>query len=84
MPMEQLPEILRCPETKQKVSVAPPELVRSVREAQAAGRLFQASGKPVAAQMEAGLVREDGRLLYPVVDGIPVMLKEEAIIIVRI
>ena len=30
-------------------------------------------------QIEAGLVREDGRILYPVRDDIPVMLIDEAI-----
>ena len=32
-------------------------------------------GKPIT----EGLVREDGRILYPVEDGIPVMLVEESI-----
>jgi uncharacterized protein YbaR (Trm112 family) len=35
-------------------------------------------GSAVAESIEAGLVREDGRILYPVRDGIPVMLIDEA------
>jgi uncharacterized protein YbaR (Trm112 family) len=31
--------------------------------------------------VKAGLVRDDGRLFYPVIDDIPVMLKDEAIVI---
>lgn len=33
------------------------------------------------AQVAAGLVTSDGRLLYPVRDGIPVMLVEEVIVL---
>jgi len=59
--------LLRCPETKQPVHIAPPELLE---------RLSNAHG---GARIEAGLVREDGRVLYPVRNGIPIMLVEEAI-----
>lgn len=81
MPLTEFAELLRCPETRRKLAVAPPELLQRMRAEQAAGKLFHASGKPVAAPVSAGLLREDGGLLYPVIDGIPVMLKDEAIII---
>jgi uncharacterized protein YbaR (Trm112 family) len=81
MPLSEFTELLRCPETWQKLSVAPPDLMQRLRAGQAAGKLFHASGKPVGAPVEAGLLREDGRLLYPVIDDIPVMLKDEAIVI---
>lgn len=31
--------------------------------------------------LEAGLIREDGQVLYPVVNGIPVLLADEGIVL---
>ncbi len=45
----------------------------------ATGGVKNRGGEPVAEPIEAGLVREDGTLLYPVRDDIPVMLVDEAI-----
>ncbi len=72
-------EILVCPETKQPVRLAEAELVGRLNKAQARGELLNRAGRPLAEPMEAGLVREDGAFLYPVIDGIPVMLIEEGI-----
>jgi uncharacterized protein YbaR (Trm112 family) len=71
----ELLEILRCPETLQKLSPAPPELIERL----ASGPLRNRGGSPV--KLEAGLVREDGAVIYPVKDGIPVMLIDEAILV---
>ena len=37
------------------------------------------TGQPVTENIEGGLVREDGKFLYPVRNSIPVMLIDEAI-----
>ncbi len=52
-------EILRCPETQQKLRPATAEECRQ-------------------AGCKAGLVREDGLVLYPITDGIPCLVKEAA------
>ena len=44
-----------------------------------AGPLRNRGGEPVPEPIQEGLVREDGKVLYPVDDGIPVMLIEESI-----
>ncbi len=44
-----------------------------------AGRLRNRGGETVKERISEGLVREDGRILYPVDDGIPVMLIDESI-----
>jgi len=72
-------EILVCPETKQPVSEAPQELLDRLNEQVRDKTLRNRGGTPVADLIAEGLVREDGRILYPVDDGIPVMLIEESI-----
>ena len=44
-----------------------------------AGRVHTRGGRAVTEPIAEGLVREDGRILYAVDDGIPVMLIEESI-----
>jgi len=75
----ELLEILACPETKQPVRLADDELVRRVNAAAADGTLKNRDGQSVTEPIDAGLLREDGRYLYPVRDDIPVMLIGEGI-----
>lgn len=82
MPMtvdHRLLEILVCPETKQPVKVAGADLLERVNQAVAAGTLKNRGGETVRDPISEGLVREDGGVLYPVRDDIPVMLLDEAI-----
>ena len=75
----ELLEILVCPETRQPVALASAELLARVNEKIHAGQLRNRGGDKVEKAIEEGLVRDDGRVLYPVDDGIPVMLIEESI-----
>lgn len=75
----ELLEILVCPETKEPVRPADGELVARVNEAIEGGSLVNRGGGPVNDPIDGGLVREDGKLLYPIRDDIPVMLIDEAI-----
>jgi uncharacterized protein YbaR (Trm112 family) len=45
----------------------------------AEGKLKNRGGAEVERRIEAGLVRADGRMLYPIFAGIPNMLMDEAI-----
>jgi len=76
---EELLEILVCPETKQPVALAGEELLARLNAEIAAGTLRNRGGEPVTEAISEALLREDGKLLYVVDDGIPVMLIEEAI-----
>lgn len=75
----ELLEFLVCPETKQALRPADTETVERVNGAVAEGKLRNQGGDRVKNQIEEGLVRDDGRVLYPVRDDIPVMLLDEAI-----
>lgn len=80
MPVDpELLEILVCPETRQPVGLAPDELIASLNKKIQAGELRNRGGASVSAPLQEGLLREDGRILYPVDDSIPVMLIEESI-----
>ena len=80
MPLSpELLEILVCPETLQPLSEAGPELLAQLNGEVEAGRLRNRGGEPVKAAIQAGLVREDGKVLYRVDDDIPVMLVDESI-----
>ena len=76
---EELLEILVCPETKQPVQLASADVLKKLSEDIAAGRVRNRGGETLTQPIEEGLVREDGQILYPVDDGIPVMLIEESI-----
>jgi uncharacterized protein len=75
----ELLEMLACPETKEPVRLANASLIDKLNAAQKAGTLRTRGGKTVAQPLQEGFIREDRAYLYPVVDGIPVMLIEEAI-----
>ena len=75
----ELLEILCCPETRQPVRVAPAALVESVNRAIRDTSLAAPAGTAKPQAVDGGLVREDGKFLYPVRKGIPIMLIEERI-----
>ena len=76
------PDLLRllcCPETHQDVVLADSGLLEKLNGQIAAGILRNRAGRVVEQKLDSGLVRADGRFLYPIRQEIPVMLIEEAI-----
>lgn len=78
--IEDLLPDLCCPDTRQPLRVAAAADVELVNAAIAAGRLKNQSGNLVQDRIDAGVVREDGTVIYPVRGGTPVMLVAEAIL----
>ena len=76
---QQLLDILACPETREAVSLADEALVASLNRKIEAGQLVNRAGEKVTEPISGGLVREDGRYLYAIRDGIPIMLVEQGI-----
>ncbi len=75
----ELLNILCCPETHQSVRVAEPPVVVKLNQQIASGGLKNRASQPVKEKIDGGLVRADGKYLYPVRGEIPVMLVDEAI-----
>lgn len=72
-------EILACPETHQGLAEAPADVLKKVNDRIAAGDAKNKGGKKVEEPLAAGLVREDGKVVYPIRDGIPVLLIDEGL-----
>jgi uncharacterized protein YbaR (Trm112 family) len=72
-------QILCCPETHQEVRVAEALVIDRLNAQIAAGALKNRAGQLVQEKIEGGLVRADGKYLYPVRRNIPVMLVDEGI-----
>jgi uncharacterized protein YbaR (Trm112 family) len=76
------PELLQrivCPDRRTPLQVAGEALIARLNAAIAAGTLKNRIGRALDAPLDGGLVREDGEVLYPIIDGIPVLLIDEAI-----
>lgn len=71
--------ILCCPVTHKGLSLARGDLLRRVNAAIGDGRLANREGERVAETLREALVTDDGKLLYPVREGIPVLLEGESI-----
>jgi uncharacterized protein YbaR (Trm112 family) len=75
----QLLNLLCCPETHQALRLAEPALLDQLNQKAAAGTLLNRKGHRISENVAEGLVRADGKILYPIRNNIPVMLVEEAI-----
>ena len=73
--------ILCCPETKQEVSLIESRTLDQLNSEIEKGELQNKAGLPVTEKLDGGLLREDGKVVYPIRDQIPIMLIEEGILI---
>jgi len=75
----ELLSLLCCPETHQGLRQAGAQLLQQLNQKVVAGTLRTLGGRAVSENVIEGLLREDGKILYPIRDNIPVLLAEEAI-----
>jgi len=71
--------ILVCPVTHRELSLARADLLHAVNERIRAGTLSNREGTVLTSELAEALVTSDDKLLYPVADGIPVLLEGEAV-----
>jgi uncharacterized protein YbaR (Trm112 family) len=71
--------ILRCPVTHKGLSLMKKDKLAKVNAAIEAGEVSTLEGVRLAEPLTEALVTDDGKRLYPVNDGIPVLLESESI-----
>ena len=71
-------EILCCPESHQSVREISSDELSAVNAAIRSRAIRTIAGEIVHEQVSGALVREDGKVLYPIREGIPILLVNEA------
>ena len=80
MPIDsKLLEILRCPVTKQSLSMLSSDQLHRLNTRIAAGAVSYADGEMVESELMEGLITESGSIIYRIDSDIPVMLEERSI-----
>jgi len=76
---QELLEILVCPETHQPIKLADEALLSTLNGQVKAKTLKNRQGQMVEAEITEALVREDGKCVYLIDDGIPNMMIDERV-----
>ena len=71
--------ILRCPVTHKGLSVLKKDKLEKVNAAISAGKLESHEGVKLSQPLVEALITDDGKRVYPVDEGIPVLLEGESI-----
>lgn len=74
-------EMLVCPESQQSLRLAGADLVKRINRAIERGHVKNVGGTKVERTVDGFLLRDDEKLLYPVLDEIPILLVDEAILL---
>ncbi len=71
--------MLVCPETRTPLKLASGQLVAALNARVSQRVLTNRAGDVLEQPLDGGLLRQDGTMLYPIIDRIPVLLVDEAI-----
>jgi uncharacterized protein len=72
-------ELICCPQTHQTLAPLTSDKLAEVNRRISLGEINTVNGILVGTPLTAGLVREDGKMIYPISDGIPLLVPEEGI-----
>lgn len=72
-------DILCCPLSKRPLLALGKARLAALNRAIAGGGVQTVAGEPVGHALSAGLITDDGKVIYRIDDGIPVLLSEEGI-----
>lgn len=76
---KRLLDILCCPVSKTPVRLASKSELEQLNQALVDGELQNVAGAVLRERIDQALITTDGKVIYRVEDGIPVMLPEEGI-----
>lgn len=80
MPVDgKLLDILCCPVSKTPLTILGQGKLDKLNSAIANGEALYVDGEQVTEALQEGLITEDGKVIYPVQDDIPVLLEEKGI-----
>lgn len=80
MPVDgKLLEILCCPVSKTPLTVLSPDKLDKLNAAIEKAEVLYVGGEGVQDALQEALITVDGKVIYPVQDGIPVLLEENGI-----
>ena len=78
---EKLLQLICCPETHQPLKLVNADLIAGLNQRIEAGALVNRAGVKLEEKIDEGLIREDGKILYPVRQNNPTLLIEQGILI---
>ena len=76
---KKLLDIICCPLTKLSLELMDADRLTRLNAAIQAGKITNHAAGKLTEDLQEALVTRDGRLVYPIHDGIPVLLEEESI-----
>ena len=74
-------DIICCPVTRSPMEIMPEATLREVNRRIKDSRLVSRDGTVLTEELLEALVTRDGKLAYPIRDGIPVMLEDHGIVL---
>ena len=74
-------DIICCPATRLPLRVMPAERIEALNRRIEQGTLVGRDGEKLSEPLTEALVTRDGKLAYPVRDGIPVLLEDSGIVL---
>jgi uncharacterized protein YbaR (Trm112 family) len=78
---KRLLSILCCPVTHKGLETAKNDLLSKLNSAISAGAIENRDGQTLVDTLKEALVTDDGKILYPINDGIPVLLEGESVLL---
>ena len=77
---KKLLSILCCPVTHRDLALVRPDALAKLNSAIGDGKVSNRDGTVLTDALDEALITNDGKLVYPVADGIPVLLEGESIL----
>ena len=76
---KKLLDIICCPVTRLPLELLGPDRLSQLNQAITSGKVHNSAEDTVADPLAEALITRDGHYVYPVRDGIPVLLEEQSI-----
>ena len=71
--------MVRCPQSGDRLTLASAELIKQVNQAIEEKNLIEVSGQTVNKELDGGLINADGSILYPIRGEIVTLIADQGI-----